>query len=738
MVTGSSTTSIYLQTVLNVTISDNIIKNSANHGIYLSQSTGSVTLRVDHNYLEDIMGTFVYLFGGVSGQSGKIVHVVNNQMVISNGYGIYSSYMGEVYVSDNYMQFIDNTGIWLSNQLKFGVTSNVVLNTKFDGIALAGSGVGNISFNVLEGIGSDGIQVGGCCSFAPDGVLIEGNLVSASSYSLRLESTDHIVRGNVLTSEVSYGNIYISNTLGSMNLSVTDNVMTGGGVEFGTGSSVLDPSSTFFEFQNNTLNGGTVEIIDSVSGLSFDGQSSSAKQFVIYNSSQIMISGFEFSVAAPLTIGLSDNITVKDSTFMHFGRGVTVENSGDLVFSGLFMSHSSQEMFQIINSNDITIADTTMEYSKYKMIYSSDNDGLTISNVNAMASGSLLLDSFSDSNIEISNLWGNQFDANALYIIYGTNVSITNSVLRDGNVNGITLSQSTNVEVVSNVVSEFYGTQLDIDNVIGANIRNNLLHGGYQSAYLYNAFNASFTGNHLVSHHSSVPVEVGFGEDISTTHQHNLTFTGNTISGLDGFDLPLIAIEFIAFNVTISGNYYSNYDGSGPYVFNQNVSDPSPAVSPPVQIGQLSVIGTNVSYTVGQLGNSLAFVIGGLTFYQIFKDEVLVAQGYTRGETITYDVDGLAAGTYAYTFVSPGYMRTPVVVTAVVSVMESPVTETVVEVTTTTVPGPTSTVTASTTTPTTNSTTDSDSGFSPSMLVLVGISSASLMIFVRRKKSKQN
>ncbi|MHA2502577.1 MAG: right-handed parallel beta-helix repeat-containing protein, partial [Candidatus Kariarchaeaceae archaeon] len=604
LVNNSNTYGIYLFDMVNVTISHNIILHVFSQAVY-TYSTGTSNVVIEHNYIEDAMAQFVYAYGtGVT--SNKFLTITDNEMYLTNADGIYFFNYGEIYVSNNQLSFIDNSGIYISTPVGFDIDTNTISNAKFDGIYISGgTGTGNVTNNQVDMVLRDGINVGGCCSAYPSQVLIEGNSVNSRFYSLRIGSTGNIIDGNYLQSTEGYANIYTEGS--AANLTITSNEMFGGGFGFGGGSSIPNLGTLFFDLSGNSLNSGTVEFVNAANGVSYDATVNSINQFIVYNSSHIEITGYAFQgVHVPILISQSNNISVSSSSFRNIYHGLFIDTSSDLSFEDLTMSHSVDRMVILQYVSNATFTTMTMEWSGNTMITSNYNSHLTFSQINARGGQGYLLYSFSDNNMTIEDSYAQGFQDSIIFAQFGSDLIISNNVFRDSYETIVNIYYFHGLEMTGNIFSEGYTYGVSIDNVMQGLIHNNLFHGSYLPVYAYNLFNTLFTDNHVVSHHPGSVMYLSFGEDIASTHQHNLTITGNTFMTNQDLNESLLDIGFVAYEVIIDGNYYSNYDGVGSYDIG-SLSDNNPLSVPAFTVDQLEISGTDVQYTEGETGNSITF-----------------------------------------------------------------------------------------------------------------------------------
>jgi parallel beta-helix repeat protein len=303
---------VEVRTADNCNISDNIILGNR-RGITLWFSNNSHF--INNTYSDNDYGIFSYLSNGITIEYSNIssnergVHLIaspnstirENEISLNTEDGIYVDSSNGTVIANNSISYNGENGIWMYLSDGSLITGNAATDN----------------------------FVGGIVIYITTGAEITDNDVSNSGHGISLWGSDDIrISGNTATDCIS--SIGLEK---SKNISVSDNVMVGGGIYFNIEQNMLANWNTHDIDASNTVNGKPVYYWKNVEGGEIP---ANAGQVILANSTGVVVSHQEIeNVFAGVEIGYSSNNTIHNNTV----------SDG---FLGMFLDHSDNNT--IINN----------------------------------------------------------------------------------------------------------------------------------------------------------------------------------------------------------------------------------------------------------------------------------------------------------------------------------------------------------------------------------------------------
>jgi hypothetical protein len=204
----------------------------------------------------------------------------------------------------------------------------------------------------------------------------------------------------------------------------------------------------------------------------------------------------------------------------------------------------------------------------------------------------------------------------------------------------------------------------------------------------------------------------------------------NTIIGKDNHHKSLILISG-GRGIDITSNYYSNYNGSGIYEIAAGDSDPMPLTTAPIEFSEISIMGDDLQYNLGQSGNEISFTSSHNTIYHLYRNGELIDTGVLKAtETLTINANNLAVGINSFSMVVPTFFgKGSYVKTITVNVINPMTVPTVTETT-----KETSTITP-TSDPTDEESVPTDTSFLGNQIFIVALIAIILLQITRMKRN---
>ena len=391
-----------------------------------------------------------------------------------------------------------------------------------------------------------------------------------------------------------------------------------------------------------------------------------------------------WSAEIGITLSGRSNVTIKNLAITGWGVGIFLSSSANNSIVGNSLSTSVDTDIVLRDSSHNSIADNTLTTSKKGIdikVSSHNNsiEGNTLTNIERgialkdSANNSIAGNTFINSTEEgiwlessSNNIVGNTF-TNSYFGIYqysSTNNSIVGNIFTNSTNYGIRLSSSSNNSIVGNTLTN--STNCGINLVSSSNynslVGNTLTNSTNYGIRLSGSYNNRIMGNTLTN-------STNYGVWLYASN--NVVYHNNFIdNGVPAYDY---SPENNAWHHPdlLEGNYWSDYegvdDGSGTgkhAIADDGIGDtaiPHPAIDfdyyPFVRengwILPPYLSSPTFAYEEGTTGHFLSWTMRHPhpKTYAIYNNSVLMdSDSWTNG-TITWNIDGLAAGTYNFTLV---------------------------------------------------------------------------------------
>jgi len=501
------------------------------------------------------------------------VQILNN-FIAANEWGIHDSseegsdgvvFSGNT-VFDNSIRGVD------FGDTRFAVISN---NTITDNaFASAGVGIGlkigghtTVVDNLIENNTGWGIMVEG-----PEN-MIEENTISGHQTGITLlqpqvnAADEAVVQGNsinnndtglsISSSDVEvFDNIFADNSIDVEMSRARFATITGNAFETGINIDVLNVKTEVFDhiINDNTLNGDPLIYIRDESNPSIP---SDAGQIIVYNSSGIDISGFDFDgTAAAILIGYSDDVTISNITATNIGgkaigvwgsevveinHNIVTDSAGKSNIAGIKLSHSPGGIIQNNTVTDNNWMGIRIESSSSAAI----EENVSSNNGN----NGVFVGGQSD-NVTIENNTFNNNGGRGIRIFGSSeNAQIIGNTIIGNEAQGIwdgLWSQEPGAIVSDNHVADNEGRGIDYRSS-DVEVTNNIVTG--------NGDGAINTGSNALIQGNTVTDNNAYGIEAS----HGSTVVENSVSGNSFHGIRLR----ISNEVTVQDNTIEDNDGAG-------------------------------------------------------------------------------------------------------------------------------------------------------------------------------
>ncbi len=410
-----SVPALHLSHSSNSTITGNTVTDNLDQGISVTNST-DVTVNENHSSDNARNGLFV-------ANNSHRVHIEDNTFNNNGSRGIrLFSQSEDATITGNTINGNEEQGIWdglWSQEPGATITDNQVENNGREGIDYR-SRYGTIIGNTVTGndgifgginVGRDGVvrnnTVTDNNTYGINGardVLIEENTVTGNTMGIRISiARDVIVRENEVNDNGDHGIFIERADDGHFN----DNIISGHYVDIMIGDQTVNAT-----INNNTMESGIAmhshsvemdELVHSMSGntvrdnkpLFFakgvDNPSipSDAGQIIIGNSTNVDISGFEFSdMTNGIQVAFSDNVQITDNTITGstpsstYRRGaITVWGANDVQISGNTLSENGGYSIEVFQTEDLVITGNSLANNARGLYLTHSDDGIISENI---------------------------------------------------------------------------------------------------------------------------------------------------------------------------------------------------------------------------------------------------------------------------------------------------------------------------------------------------------------------
>jgi parallel beta-helix repeat protein len=246
---------------------------------------------------------------------------------------------------------------------------------------------------------------------------------------------------------------------------------------------------------------------------------------------------------------------------------------------------------------------------------------------------------------------------------YSDRNHVINNTVTGSTSTGILLSQDPQDAVVANnTITSSMGIGIGTIACLGVTIENNVLSGHIQyGIFLSGSPNNTVAQNIIFDNDVGIYTNNDGNRILNNTIRRNnigISFTSTSDENLVSLNEFILNVVHNAnddgdsnnWNMTIYGNYWSDYTGSGVY----NIPGEGGAIdyhpfiydAIPPSINHPS----DLNYTVGTIGHSVTFEASDdhPSYYLVLKNNSIFATAPWDGGTITINVDGLQVGVYEF------------------------------------------------------------------------------------------
>ncbi len=579
---------IGLQSGEDCNIINNTLVNSAQWGIY---TTLSHRTNIIGNELNTTAATALYV-GGVN------ITVLNNSVYeASTGMHLQST---ATYAIAQYNTLEScNTAIDVDSD-DATIDSNVILDSD-NGIDVSSGSVRiNITNNVIDGVGGAAIQL------RASDQLVSGNTISNSDMGISVNTvTGFELRENIIDS--SGIAIYFYNSLDG---EIAYNNMTDCGVFFNLGSTIPQLNHTFEEnyVNDKPMFFGFEDHSETLSG---DGYG----EIILVNCSDAAINGGLFSMSSvAMQLFYSDRADITGIGVMDQNTGITIEFSDNVTISdSIFSAHIGDEALYV---------DNTLGFTAHNITMHNINKGLKLSESSNFSVVDSDFSGIGEFAIRVNTGQYGLFQGNTIFnVTYGIDISGVQDSLIDNNEISFTdrginaWGESDNNNATFNNIHE-NGYGILMDDSFSWFIYNNTLR--------WNAY-----GLYMTTTNDDATI---FNNTFALS-----TYDNGFCDGADQWD-----------DHVDGGNYWDDYSGSGVY----NVPGGGGAVDNyPIQyIVYKPIINSplDFSYAEGSEGNFITWVPfdNNLKDWVVNIDDAEWASDAWNFENITVNVDGLPYGVH--------------------------------------------------------------------------------------------
>jgi parallel beta-helix repeat protein len=294
---------VEIRTADNCNISNNIILGNI-RGITLWFSNNSHF--INNTYSDNDYGIFSYLSNGIT---------IEYSNISSNDRGVHLRDSPNSTIRENEISLNTEDGIYVESSNGTIIANNSIASNGENGIWMYLSDGSLITGNAATDNYGGGIVV-----YVTTGAKITNNGLSSSHGISLWGSDDILISGNTATDCISCIGLEKS-----INISVSDNVMVGGGIYFSIEQHTLSNWNTHDIDTSNTVNGKPVYYWKNVVGGEIP---VNAGQVILANSSGVVVSHQEIeNVFAGVEIGYSSNNSIHNNTITDGFLGMFLDHS---------------------------------------------------------------------------------------------------------------------------------------------------------------------------------------------------------------------------------------------------------------------------------------------------------------------------------------------------------------------------------------------------------------------------
>ncbi len=453
---------------------------------------------------------------------------------------------------------------------------------------------------------------------------------------------------------------------------------------------IVGPVAGQVQIENNTLintnHGLYIENLDDleVNNNTFEncGQYSTR----IYFSDDAKIINNTFIGSEQAYFANAQSATIANNTFIDTGLNIYTNTAWYLNHIVTNNIVNGKPLLFLANPQNIVISDNI-----YGQIIIGDGDNVTIRDqVIGNTAVSIIADVVNDLKLINNTCLNNRFygiDISGINVLvedcdigfvssYGAieasvclNIVVQNCYLHDSNF-GLIAVNTANITTFNNTVENNvnYGIRYQSNNE-GYVLNNTIINSG--NGLRFHSFDHCEIAYNIFENSPSGDYGINFDTGCNNNTIHNNFFLNNNPGGIsevfdDGFNNTWYDVN------TLTGNYYSDYSGSGDYVIEGSAGSVDPYVIIDSIDPSIVVKSADLEYYEGSTGNSIYWQASDQypRYYQLLiENSVVRAASWRSYDTITIDVDGLAIGEYNYTIVFYDIVGNSIASTIIVTVI---------------------------------------------------------------------